>query len=313
MKLNWKAALVSVAAVAALSACATRTETAQAPAGPPQPALFALRDENSTIYLFGTIHLRKEGATWVGPASQKALSEADEVWTEIEIDDAKDGALQPTIVKLGIDPNTPLASRLDSARAAQLEKVAADLGVPLPALNSMRPWLASITLTVLPLVKAGYDPKAGVDRSVVNAAKAAGKPLRWFETAEQQLGFLAGLSEAVQLQMLQESLDEYAQGAGVLAAMETAWETGDTDGLAREMNASMGEKYPELYDVILTQRNAAWTNTIVKELDGAGVDFIAVGAGHLAGPNSVIALLQKRGLRVERLTPVPPPVAMPKS
>jgi uncharacterized protein YbaP (TraB family) len=312
MKLNWKSAL-AVGAFLVLSACATKPETAKAFAGPPEPALFAVRDADSTIYLFGTIHLRKAGAAWDGPASQKALAEADEVWTEIEMDDAKESQLQPSIVKLGLDPSTPLSSRLNSARAAQLEKAATDLGVPLPALNAMRPWLASITLTVLPLVKAGYDPKSGVDRSVVSAARAAGKPLRWFETAEQQLGFLAGLSEPVQLQMLNETLDDYAQGASVLAAMEAAWETGDVDGLMREMNTDMAAKYPELYDVILTRRNAAWVETISKEMDGAGVDFIAVGSGHLAGDNSVIAMLQKRGLRVERLTPVPAPVAMPKN
>jgi uncharacterized protein YbaP (TraB family) len=291
----------SVCALVLLGACATKPQSA-----PPEPALFVVKDADSTLYLYGTIHLRKTGAPWIGPTSQKAFDEASEFWTEIEMDQAKSMALQPIIARLGVDPKNPLSSRLTEKQTAELRKISEELELPFEALNVMRPWFASLTLTVTPMTKAGYDPEGGVDHQIGAAAQKARKTARWFETVEQQVMFLSGLSEPVQLQMLLDAMQTYQEGPAVLAGMEQAWETGDIDGLMTDMNAEMKAEYPELYAALLTRRNAAWVEVIKKELAGAGVDFVAVGAGHLAGDDSVVSMLRKQGLTVTRLTPIPP-------
>lgn len=297
-------------AVLLLAGCATAKETvapaAQARAAQaPQPALWVVRDADSTIYLYGTIHLRKPGARWGGPAAETALGEAQEVWTELEIDASKEAAMQGLVMQYGIDRERPLSSKIDPARAPQLAAAAAKIGIPPNGFEAMKPWLASLTLTVVPMVQAGYDPNAGVDRSVDRIARAAGKTMRWFETSEEQIRFLSGVSEPLQLQMLYEALDEIEEGPGMLAVMEAAWEKGDDRTVAAEMVAEMARDYPELYETLLKKRNAAWADVLTRELGGSGVDFVAVGAAHLAGPDSVQSLLRARGLRVDRVTPTP--------
>lgn len=310
-----KKLLIAAAAgvLALVAGCATAKEEAAAPAPvsavvAPQPALWVVRDADSTIYLYGTIHLRKAGASWGGPAAERALAEAQEVWTEIDMDPAKEGQMQGLVMKYGIDTVRPLSSKVTPARWAQIQSAAASFGLPAANLEPMKPWLASLTFTVLPMTKAGYDPNAGVDRSIDRLARAGGKTMRAFETAEQQLQFFSTFTEEMQVQMLYESLDEMDKGAAALTTMETAWEKGDDRMLATEMVAEMARDYPALYDVLLKRRNAAWTDTLANELKGSGVDFVAVGAAHLAGPDSVQALLTARrlpGVSVERVTPAP--------
>lgn len=291
-----------------VSGCATSKDsmsTVAQTAAQPQPALWVVRDADSAIYLYGTIHLRKPGASWGGPAAESALNEAQEVWTELEIDASKDAAVQGLVMQYGVDREHPLSTKVDPARAPQLQAAATKLGMPPNGFEAMKPWLASLTLTVLPMVQAGYDVNGGVDRSVNAIARAAGKTMRWFETNEEQIRFLSGGSDALQLQMLYEALDSIDEGPAALAAMESAWEKGDDRALATEMVSEMARDYPELYEVILKKRNAAWAEVLIHELSGSGIDFVAVGAAHLTGPDSVQEMLGARGVTVQRVTPTP--------
>ncbi len=297
--------LALVAAVALLAGCASGP-FAGAPQGPSQPAVWAVRDADSTMYFFGTIHLRKAGAPWGGPVAARALGEAQEVWTELEINPANDAAQQAVVVRYGIDQTRTLSSELEPARAQQLRDAAAQIGVPIEAFDPMKPWLASLTLTVVPMIKAGYDPDAGVDRAVDRVAEAAGKTMRWFETGEEQIQFFAGMSAPLQLAMLYEAIADVGKGTGELERMERAWEVGDDRLLAREMVAEMRGEYPELYDVLLKKRNAAWVEVLSREMAGSGVDFVAVGSAHLVGPDSVLAKMRARGYTVERVSPSAP-------
>ena len=294
-----------VAILALVAGCAT-APVAAVPEGPPQPAVWAVRDADSAMYFYGTIHLRKPGAPWGGPVAERALGEAQEVWTEIEVDPAREAALQGVVVRYGIDTTRTLSSQLDAARAAQLRAAATEIGVPPEALDIMKPWLASLTLTVVPMTKAGYDPNAGVDRSIDRIAESAGKTMRWFETGEQQIRFLSGMSDPLQIAMLYEAIDDVGKGTAEMERMEKAWEVGDDKTLAEEMVAEMRGDYPELYDVLLKRRNAAWVEALSREMAGSGVDFIAVGAAHLVGPDSVLAMMRARGFTVERVSPPAP-------
>ena len=297
-------AALALAALAVTGCAATRANVAVS--GPPQPAVWAIRDADSTMYFFGAIHLRKRGAPWGGPVAERALGQAARVWTEVEIDPARDAEVQTVVGRYGFDPVHPLSSRMTPARIAQMHAAAAGIGMAPAALDAMKPWLASLTLTVVPMIQAGYDPQSGVDRTIDRLAEASGKTMRWFETGEEQIRFLAGMSDPLQVAMLNESLDDVGKGTGDLTRMEAAWEVGDDATLARDMVADMRREYPELYNVMLKNRNAAWTEVLSREMAGSGVDFIAVGAAHLVGPDSVLAMMRARGFAVERISPPTP-------
>ncbi|MET0182117.1 MAG: TraB/GumN family protein [Caulobacterales bacterium] len=277
--------------------------TAQ-PSGVIHPALFVVRDADSKIYLFGTVHVRRPGAAWGGPEAMAALAEADEVWTELEMSPAADAAASASVMRLGAAPaSQPLSSRLSAEQNARLQGALALMGAPSSAVEYAKPWLAGLLLSVMPIVRAGYDPDSGVDRQIDAVADSAGKRARWFETSEEQLQFFASAPEELQIEMLMDSVDSAADTASDLSDLERAWERGDLRRLERDVIGETKRAYPELYDVLFKRRNSAWADVLMRELDGAGVDFVAVGAGHLIGDEGLVALFRARGVRVERVRP----------
>jgi uncharacterized protein YbaP (TraB family) len=297
------AAVFAAFALVASSACA------RAPAndGAIHPVLYVARDADSTLYLFGTVHIRRPNTPWGGPEAQAALNAADEVWTELPISPEDDAHTQQLVMQLGMsDDAHPLSSYLTPEENQRLNALTQRLGVPNAGLQRMKPWLASITLSFVPMMQAGYDPNSGVDRAIDEAADAAGKRRTAFETADQQIGFLANLSPALQREMLVESIDETEQGTVELDQMTAAWERGDVRALQRLVVDDTRRQYPELYNVLFVQRNAAWMERLMHELQGSGVDFVAVGTGHLLGHDGLVEQLRRRGVHVERVRPEAP-------
>jgi uncharacterized protein YbaP (TraB family) len=283
-----------LAALAILAAGAVAAFPAAA-----DPALWVVRDEDSTIYLLGTVHVLRPDTVWRTPAIDRAMAESDALWIEVEADDP--AAMQPLVARYGLDPARPLSSKLTPEQKARLDAAAAGMGASGAALEPLRPWLAGLTLSVGPLVKAGYDPASGVESKLKAAARAAGKPIRTLETLEQQIGFFADLPPAVELAFLLSALDEMDTGPATLDALVAAWSAGDQEALNALMVSEMAADYPELYQALLVDRNKDWAGQIQILLAGKGVTVIAVGAAHLVGDDSVQVQLLARDIAVERL------------
>lgn len=302
---NWLCAALVVA-----FAGAAHADVKPPPAPPPtaeiasptpvRPALFVARDEDSAIYLFGTVHVRRPGSEWGGPAAQAALAEADEVWTEMDISDASQQDVQILIFNHGMaSPDRPLSSYLNKAEREQLAAAIARFNGSPEMFERMRPWLAGMMLSVLPMMQTGYEADAGVDRAVM-AASGDAHP-RTFETAADQIGFFANLSDEAQREFLLDGIRGANEDASEMDEMSGAWERGDLDTLERMALVDFQRDYPELFEVLFTRRNRAWVETLTHELNGAGVDFVAVGAGHLLGEGGIVELLRARGVSVERV------------
>lgn len=291
----------TIAALLALSAAACAQAPAQ-PEGGITPLLYAVRDRDSTMYLYGTVHVRPRGADWGNARVRAALDESQEIWTELLMNPETDRQTQMLAMQLGAaEPGRPLSSWLTAEENASLNAVTTRLGLPQGALEGYRPWMAGLTLTLLPLIQAGYDPASGVDRSIDAYGDAAGKNMRALETAEQQLNFFANLSPEVQREMVLEAIDESENVAPMIGEMSAAWERGDDRALARAVIEETRTEYPELYQMLFVDRNNAWMTELTREMEGSGVDFIAVGAGHIIGRDGLVAQFRARGYRVERV------------
>ena len=263
------------------------------------PALWVIRDEDSTLYLLGTVHVLKPDTVWRTPAIDAALAEAGELWIEVETDDAD--ALRPLVARHGLDRDNPLSGKLDAGQKARLDAAAAAMGSSGAALEPLRPWLAALQLSMGPLTRAGYDPASGVESKLKAAAREAGKPIRTLETLEQQIGFFADLPPAVELAFLLSTLDEMDEGPAMLDALVAAWSAGDVEALDAMMVAELAADYPALHEALLVRRNRTWAGQIQTLLDGQGVSVIAVGAAHLVGDDSVQVQLAALGVTVQRL------------
>ncbi|MDP9005166.1 MAG: TraB/GumN family protein [Verrucomicrobiota bacterium] len=264
-----------------------------------EPAMWVIRDEDSTIYLIGTLHLLRHDAEWNSAKVQKTVRESTELWLEIADADDQAAAMQLSM-KYGMDPKRPLSSKLNAAQKEKLAKVANGYGIVLAGLEPMQPWLAAMLLTMAPLQKAGYDPNSGVDRLLLAQAKKEGDKIRGFETMEQQIRIFADLPEAEQIAFLEATLDEVEKGLDQLDRLAKAWIEGDVETIGRMSVEEFKNEAPAVYDKLLVQRNIAWADKIAEMLKGSGVQQIAVGAAHLAGPDSVQVQLAKRGIKVER-------------
>jgi len=266
------------------------------------PALFAVRDADSTVYLFGTVHMRPPGSDWADAEVRAALAESQEIWTEILMTPQTDAETQQIALRLGRAPaGQPLSSWLTPEDNARLQALATRLGMNPAALEGYRPWLAGLTLTLIPIMQAGFDPGSGVDRQIDAYGDANGKTMRFFETAEQQLGFFVSLPDEAQRQFIREAIAEAENGPQMIRELTQAWETGDLDTLERVVIDESRELYPDVYQALFVQRNNAWMEILVREMQGSGVDFVAVGAGHLLGDDGLVEQFRARGFTVERV------------
>lgn len=266
-----------------------------------EPAMWVIRDKDSTIYLLGTVHVLKPDVQWRSAKLDKAIKDAGDLTLEIEeVDEKSAAALGPLMQTYGVDTSAKLSAKLSAEDNARLAKVAQSLGVPPAAFDPLRPWLAALQLAVAPLIKAGYQPNAGVDRLVKAAAVADGDKVQSFETVEQQIRFFADLPESVQIEYLHSTLRDYENAVADLDKIATGWAAGDTKALEDVLVKEFKTDAPNLYQVLIVQRNQAWAKSLEEKLKGSGVSLVAVGAAHLVGPDSVQAFLAKDGVAAER-------------
>ena len=263
------------------------------------PALWKVADEDTTIYLFGTVHILPEGIKWyAGPVSE-ALESADVLVTEIPVGPDTEAAMQQAVMQKGVLPaGSTLRGLLNPDQVAAYEGALGKLGIPAPAFDQFKPWMAGLTLTVVPLIQQGYKLDAGVEEKLVTLA-GPDKPRDALETVEFQLGLFDGMDQPAQIEFLLASAQSVDTVKPMLDAMVAEWAEGDADGLAAIMNQELGD--PAVAEALLYSRNANWAEWIDTRLDSPGTVFMAVGAGHLAGERSVQDLLAQRGIATDRV------------
>jgi hypothetical protein len=300
--MNWKKRAAAAAAAVASAGLALDPAAAARTAAPaaPKPALWKLADADTNIYLFGTIHALPKDVKWRTPLLERAIGEADEL--VLEIGDATDTAkAAAALAAMGVSPGLPpLVERLPEAKRPALQKFIEKSQLPMKLLNRLETWAAAMTLIASAMRGTGFSRETGTERGLESSFKAAGKPISGLETVEQQLGFFDGLSEESQRAFLADAVLDAGDAKALLAAMVEAWTSGDTDAIARTFDDET-ELSPELREVLMRKRNAAWTEWLAKRLERPGTVLVAVGAGHLAGRDSVREMLEARGLKAERV------------
>lgn len=269
------------------------------PSGPEGPALWKVADEDTTIYLFGTVHALKPDVQWYDAEIDAALQSADTVVTEIKMDPESEAAMQQMALQRGMfTDGTTLRSVLDEEQTAKYEAALAGMGIPAATFDPFEPWMAGLTLTMLPLLQKGYDPNSGVDKIILGKSGDTAKDA--LETVEFQLGIFDGMPMDQQVEFMISAAEGAGEAEAMLDKMVAEWVEGDAEGLAAVMNEGMeGEGFAE---VLLYNRNANWAEWIESRLETTpGTVFIAVGAGHLAGERSVQDYLAERGIETTRV------------
>ena len=265
----------------------------------PAPALWKLTDADSEVYLFGTIHILNPNIKWRSKAVISAFNSAPVVYFETPADPQ---AMQALIPKYAINkPGVTLSSQLSAEAQQNLNTVLAKFGMGGAAKNleNLRPWFAGVMLAGVQIQANGGDANAGVERILSADAKAMGKTIRYFERDEQQLQFFGNMSPAAESRFFEVGIEQMLEDPDMLSKLVTLWRSGDVEGVDRNMLTAF-EGQQEVYETILVRRNEDWAKQIDTLMDGSGTAFIAVGAAHLAGAQSVQAMLKKYGHQAVR-------------
>ncbi|VWX51513.1 TraB/GumN family protein [Novosphingobium sp. 9U] len=261
-----------------------------------KPALWKVSDKDTTIWLFGTIHILPAGIEWYSGPIAKALESSDTLVTEIV--EPNDPAVQAKIGQIALaNPPRNLREQLPSDVRKQYEAALTSLQLPMSAFDANDPWYAAVALSTLPLMKDGFGTMNGAEALLI--AKSAGKQHLGLETAEMQLGLFDSLPQDTQVKYLGEVLESFPTVRDEIKAMVEAWKAGKADELARLMNED--ESDAALMKVLLVDRNKAWAKWIEERLKQPGTVFVAVGAGHLAGKDSVQAQLAADRVKTTRV------------
>lgn len=292
-------------AVDAHAAEAPAQTTAATPAPAPRaqgdgPALWVIRDADSTVYLFGTVHMLKPGTAWGSDKVDVAFASASDVWFEVTDPDDQ-AALGPLFQQHALSPDRPLSSWLATDEQAVLAEAVQAVGLNPAQIEPARPWFAALMIATGPLKAAGFEPEHGVELNLRARALAEGKTIHGFETLDQQIGGLARMSEDGQMVYLRHYLKTSRSAADQMERAVVGWSSGDMDAMAafaRDNGRAISE---ETHQIFLATRNADWADQIQTLLNGSGTAFIAVGAAHLAGDDSLQQLLAQRGVTVTRL------------
>lgn len=265
------------------------------------PALWEVSDPDTTIYLFGTIHLLPDNMQWRSAKFDKAVENSQQLVVETIVDDKDPTKLMSVLASMGFAKGLPpLVDRVPPEKRAALETAMAKSKVPTPVYNQMKTWTAAFLLLGDQFKGMGLKGGEGVEAVLRNTFTTEGKPIGELETNAQQLGFFDALPEQAQVQLLLGALDDSHNADQEFAGMLKSWVNGDVDGIARTFDRDLGAS-PVLQQALIRQRNANWSKWIEQRMAKPGSIMIAVGAGHLAGNDSVIAMLQKDGYRVRRV------------
>lgn len=268
------------------------------------PPLFRIRSAGGAeIYLVGTFHALPAALDWRSDALAAAIDKAETLMFEAEVDTpAAELRAQNILARHGfLPPGQQLSRILGAEDWTRLTTAATEVGLDPAALERVRPWQTFLALSARLLVKEGFDPKEGVEQKMLAEARLRGRTLRFFETIDDQLALFARMPPEEEKQLLTFTLADWESQGSDMRRMLAAWRAGDLETIDALMNATMRRDVPGIYERLLVQRNAAWTDRIEAMLDQPGAVVIAVGVAHLAGTDSVPAMLQTRGVAVERI------------
>lgn len=277
-------------------------QAARSTSGAGAPPVWMVSDEDTDIYLFGTVHVLRPGTVWRSPAFDAAFARADRLVLEIDAtsEAAQDAFINDFVQRGTYQDGRTLRQVLSRSDAAIIETAVVRYGLSLDMLDQFKPWLVMVNLSSLAVQDEGFEQAVGLEAYLYEQALAQGKSIGALEAISDQAEAFDRISEAEQIELLYETalmLDEMPE---MLDDLVAEWRDGDVAGIAAMISSPSAVGLgPEAYDSLLVQRNRSWVTGIEAMLDEAGVVFVAVGAGHLAGPDSLAAMLRARGHVVE--------------
>ncbi len=263
-----------------------------------EPPIWVVKDKDSEIVLFGSVHVLPPNINWIPPVLSRALKDADDVWFELPVDAQSDADTAALATQTGVlPPDGSLFKLLSPDDAALMSRVAANYDVSTALLDRLQPWLAEIALAGGAYRRLGADASTGVEKTIAAMATPKAKR-RAFETPAEQIALLSGGPMDEQIASLRETMHEMEDKPDEFQVLVKAWVDADIPTLEKEAIDPIRDSSPDLFRRLVTDRNARWTEVLDTRLKGHGKTVVVVGVGHLIGPDGVPARLRALGYSV---------------
>ena len=267
-------------------------------ATPTKQPLWKIEGKAATVYLLGSVHILKQENYPLAAPLGAAFDKAKVVVFETDMEALEKPELQMKLMtKSTLPEGQTLRSQLTPQTYAQLTAQLKETGLPAEVVDKLKPGIVALTIALVEMQKLGLDEKLGVDKHFHERAVKAGKEIIGLEPPDFQVDLLTGFSKQEGEALLKSTLKDIRTLKKELARLLKAWQTGDMKTVATLLNEAM-EEHPDLYKRLVVDRNKSWVPKIEELVRGNKDAIVIVGAGHLAGKQSVIELLEKNGLKV---------------
>jgi uncharacterized protein YbaP (TraB family) len=254
--------------------------------------LWKVTSPTATVYLVGSMHILASKDVYPLPGEvEKAFADSSVLAVEADVRNVDQQHMMEMVQKYGMyTAGDSLSHHLSKSTADALASFCSNNGFPCATLEPLRPWMAGMLVSVWPIVKAGVDPKNGIDMHFLNEVKT-NQRVAELESADAQFELLSGQSEEEQDKFLAYSLE----GAGKMQELEKAYLGGDIDALLKDLPPSS-----QLTEHLINERNVRMSQKVADFLKAKGTSFVVVGAAHVIGDKGIANLLQQQGYKVER-------------
>ncbi|MEP1445154.1 MAG: TraB/GumN family protein [Paraglaciecola sp.] len=264
-------------------------------------SVWKVSNEQHSLYIGGTIHFLTPKDYPLAKEYEMAFEASDKVIFETDMQEVRSPEFaQKMMKKLMYSDGTTINTVLNPETYKALAVHLSSRKMPMAAFASHKPNFLAISLTVFELQAMGYTSE-GVDMFYANKAKKNNKQQGWLETPDEQLSFMANLGGDDPNVMVEYTLKDIKKMPELLGKLHSTWLSGDMQGMAEVGITPFKTEYPEIYQDLLVTRNNNWMPKIVDMLNDQPVEFILVGALHLSGPDSVLAKLEAKGYKIEKL------------
>jgi len=283
------------------------TELAKNSKGEGVPSMWKLSDEDTDVYIFGTFHLLPDGVDWRTEKFDAVVGEMNALYVEADVESPEAmQQLQTAAMQASMFTDGKTLSAAMGDDIVRVGDAFMSLGVPeesvgpmLQQMDVVKPWAIGLNLVQMQIGSFGYNVESGVEKVLLGDAAAREIPVKYLETGAVQIAAISGGSDDEQAKSLKLQLDTMDTSKEQLELLLNEWTDGDEIGLGYLMaNPSMNVT-EDAYNRMFLDRNTAWIPKIEAILDDPGTKLVAVGAGHMAGPDSVITLLEANGHKVE--------------
>jgi uncharacterized protein YbaP (TraB family) len=264
-------------------------------------AVYKVSKGDDVVYVGGTIHLLTEADFPLAASYENAYELADELVFETDIAAFSDPSIQMKMAPVMLQKaGETLSAQLSDETSAALTQYLTERGLPVAQFEALSATGVMLTLTIMEFQAKGFLAE-GVDAYYHAKGTESGKAIAWLESVDTQIAVLDSFDNGDPDALIAYTLSEMERSSEMITSLHDAWKAGDLKALQQSGMEEMKRDFPEVYKTLMVDRNNAWMPQIEAMFGDDNIEYVLVGALHLAGADGILEMLEAKGYKVERL------------